>query len=138
MISQTLQTCKMWIPNISSKLRHHHVVTKELQSRPLGIEENIQFLSLKFFDCSDLIQMTKTIGTEKLFSFLAPVLPDFFWTNKMFSDLVRKTFVRSLSYFLFSMELQSTACIVWDCHWSKRKIYIENLLHLMPVILKHH
>lgn len=32
--------------------------------------------SLKFFDCSDLIQMTETIGTEKLFSFLAPVTPD--------------------------------------------------------------
>lgn len=31
--------------------------------------------SRKIFDCSDLIQMTETIGGEKLFSFLVLVTP---------------------------------------------------------------
>lgn len=46
------------------------------------------------------------------------------WMNKFFSNLVRNIFITSLSkvIFFFTVELQSTGDIAWDCHWFKRKI----------------
>lgn len=97
MVSQTLQAYTMWIPNTSSKLRIHHflcllsfllvmlgvlVCASSCCRKRIAVKAtwhrgkySVPF-SLKFFDCSDLIQMTKTIGTKKLFSVLALVIPD--------------------------------------------------------------